>query len=313
MPRGEKMVEGFILMKLRIESFWTTVVLGILAYGCYAAFIEAWPMSWINLAQQSVFGAYSVKASFLIFICGALLSVALLADLFARVNARRTSSTYPLAKPLPVRAKTPSQAKLLLQVGAGFVVTLWIGGFAAFTWFNQQQHTDNAAEYRALRLDDGADFTAAEGDHLAVRGNVLTNRAVAHRAGSGPSGRNDYWLLPLVPSNWRAGQPARLVVKVDYIAQLADSATGVSLERQPLLVRVGAALPETAVSQFEKTGVPLAPDHHVLHVIASSDGKPVRQGTDFFQHMLWICAVGTVLMLVLFGSSAWIVHRRERR
>jgi hypothetical protein len=300
-------------MKLRHELVWTSVVLLLLAYGFYAAFTEAWPIGWINLAQQSVFGAYSIKGSFLIFICGALLLAALLADVFARVTAHRTSATYQPGTPLPMRAKLGSQAKLLLQVGIGFVAVLWIGGFVASAWFDQRQSADNSAVYRALSLDDGADFTAAEGDHLAVRGNVLTDRTVAHRTGSGSSGRDEYWLLPLVPSNWRAGQPVRLIVKVDYVAQLTGLAAGASVERQPLLARVGTALPVTAVSQFDKIGVLLAPGHRVLHVIASSDGKPIRQPTDYFQRMIWICGVGTVLMLVLFASSAWVVHRRERR
>lgn len=155
----------------------------------------------------------------------------------------------------------------------------------------------------------------AQGDHLAVLGVVLASRAMEHRTGSESYRQADYWLLPLVPSNWRAGQSARLVVKVENPSELPGYALDAP-ERpwalpQPLLVRVGAALPLTATSQFSKFGVPLAADHHVLHVVASLDGKPLQQDTDYLQITLWVCGVGSVAFFVMFAGSAWIVHRRD--
>ncbi len=321
LARVGKTAEGVIVMKLRYESVWTIVVLGVLVYGFYAAFTEAWPMGLINLAQQSVFGAYSVKVSLLIFIAGALLLAALVSALLVRITARDGSTgvlgnvarNVP-AKQLPMRAQNRSQARLLLQVGAGFVAALWLGGgFGAFFWVDRQQHGDNVAEYRALLLDESADVTVAEGEHLTIRGTLLNDRAVVHRSGLGPSARNSYFLLPIVPSSWKAGQPVRLIIKVDSPAQLAGYDAGMRGAQLQLLVRVAAAVPVTTASQFEKIGVPLAPDHHMVHVIASNEGKPVRQDKDYFQHVLLICGVGTALMILLFASSAWIVHRRERR
>ena len=76
--------------------------------------------------------------------------------------------------------------------------------------------------------------------------------------------------------------------------------------------RVGDALPVTVTQPFRAMGVPLATDHHVLHVIASRGGAPLRQDTDYLEITLWSCSALSAVMLLVFALSAWVIRRRER-
>lgn len=307
------------VIKKRLDSAWIGLLLGLLVYGLYAAlFSESWPINWLNLAQQSIFGAYSLKASLLLYILAATLIAALMWAGLERVVARHQgvvdSDTRGRVVVPQARGQVVSQAGIWLQVGGGFLAVLWLAGFASFAWFDRQQREDNSAQYRELRLEAAADVIA--GEHRAVQGWLLANRSLTKKSGSTASARVEYSLFALVAENWRPNEAARLVIKVDQLRQLPGYSESLVIGpwrlTEPLLVRVGGALPLTATSAFEKIGVRIAPDHHVLHIVASRDGKPIQNATDYFQYMLWGCGIGSALIVILFAYAVWIARRRER-
>jgi len=200
-------------------------------------------------------------------------------------------------------------------MGIGTVVVIWIAAAAAFFWYDTQQRNDNQAVYVPFRVGGDASAHVGLGDHVSVDGMVLASRIVTYRSDSNSSSPS-YYLIPVVTEGWRPGEATHVLLQVHHPSVLAGyqpmTARRPWILPELVLGRVGTSASVIAGKEFERLGVPLAPDYQLLDVVPSHDGKPVQSHVDYLERVLWFAGVGSVAMTFVFVASFFIVRRRER-
>jgi hypothetical protein len=309
-----------IAAEQRLESTRIAVLLAVIVYGSVGAMRDWWPIDWLNLAQHRVVGSYSSELSAIVFIVIAALGQTLLwsaiADFVTRRIAARDGSAGTIAVPRAPShtvSQPLAQSQLLVRMAIGTVLAIWVVAAAVFFWFDSQQRNDNAANYAPLGLEPTAPVHLSPGDHVSVQGLVLANRVVTFKSDSS-SERPAHFLIPVVPQGWRAGEAARVLLRLDSPSALPGFQP--ALARAPwmlperVLGRVQGNAPLIARTEFEKMGVLLTPDNQVLEVIPSHGGKPVQLAVDYLERVLWVAGLGSVVVSLMFGGVLFIVRRR---
>jgi hypothetical protein len=309
-----------IAAEQRLESARISILLAIIVYGAVGAMLDWWPIDWLNLVQHRVGGSYSSKLSAIVFIAVASLGQALLwnaiVDFVTRQIAAREGSAGTISAPYapslaPGRPLTQSQ--LLVRMAFGTVLAIWVAAAAVFFWFDARQRSDNAADYATLGLEPSAPLHLSLGDHMSVQGLVLASRVVTFMSDS-RSERPAYFLVPVVPQGWRAGEAVRVLLRVDSPSALPGFRPAAArvpwMLPERVLGRVQGNAPLIARTEFERMGVVLTPDNQVLEVIASQGGKPVPLAVDYLERVLWGAGLGSVFVLLMFGGAFFIVRRR---
>ena len=324
---------GVIVADRRFESSRVAVMLALVAYGGVGVFAEWWPIGWLNLAQQSLAGSYSVKLSVLGFVTIAVVVQALAWAAVQGIVTRRIAAADIAAGRLPASAGASagtfasatvgrvvakpamSQSRLLVRMGVGTVVVIWIAAAAAFFWFDTQQRRDNEAVYVPFRVGGDESARVAMGDHVSIEGEVLASRVVTHRTDSN-SVSPSFYVIPVVPLGWRPGEATHVLLQVEHPSTLPGY--GPSTPQRPwilpemVLGRVGTGASVIAGKEFENMGVPLAPDYKLLEVVPSQAGKPIQSHVDYLERVLWFAGVGSIVMAFVYVASFFIVRRRER-
>lgn len=302
----------------RIESLWVPYALAAMGYCLYAGFTDSGPVGWINIVQQSIFGAYWAKGSVLGALLLLMLAGAVVFDVLGKLSDRGGATSMP-ATPQPARPAKPamSHQRVLLTVYAGMVATTWIVGLSACAWLTHRQQSDNTAAYRPLTLGAGEPPAVRRGDHLALRAEVLTGHVLAHTTDSGGVRPGDTRFVPLAPPGWQSGQPVHFVVGGPPPREWTgfDRAPGSRRGSvvMTVLVRVDGDVPVVAAHEFGRLGVPLAPSSHRLTLVPAQDGKPIGQHRDYLQITLWCCTALTVLLSFFGALSSWAARRQGRR
>jgi hypothetical protein len=295
----------------------SVIVLAVLAVCIHGLVTETGIVGWLNHAQQSMFGSYSLKVSLIVSLFGLLFLGLGAWGLVARLLGVGDGAGLASMAELQAAANRPASAKGTLWVLVVLIAATWVIGFAVYTWFNQQQRTDANATYEPLVLADGVPLSAPTSTHLALRGDLLTRHALAHSSGSGSSKREDFQLLPLAAPGWQPGKPVNFVVKIKGEWELPGAnswprpARGAPLP--PLLVRLDGDVPVPAAQQFKKMGVPLAEPSYLLHVVPSKDGRAdVKDSSaENFQVFLYLCG-GISVLLVFFGAVMGVAMKRRQ-
>ena len=304
----------------RVESLWVPYSLATIGYCVYAAFTESGPVGWINIVQQSIFGAYwtkgSVLAALLLMMLAGALVFAGLEKLSGAGTAAPTSTPTP---PQVTRPATPpmSHQRMLFMVYAGMPAATWIIGLSVCGWLTHRQQADNTATYRPLTLAAGEPPVVRPGDHLALRAEVLAGHILAQTSSEGGVRPGDTRFVPLVAPGWRTGQPVHFVVGGPPPREWTGFDRAPGSQRGSvlltLLVRVEGAVPVMPAHEFGKLGVPLAPSNHLLTLVPAQDGKPLQQHADYLEITLWSCAALSVLLIFFGAVSSWAARRQRRR
>jgi hypothetical protein len=293
------------------------IFLAVLAICIHGLITETGIVGWINHAQQSMFGSYSLKVSMIVSLFGLLFLGLGAWGLVERMLGGGEDAGLASVAGLQAAANRPASAKATVWVIAVLLAATWVIGFALYTWFNHQQRSDASATYETLVLADGVPLAVPTSTHLAVRGDLLTRHALAHSSGSGSSKREDFQLLPLAAPGWQPGKPVNFVVKIKGEWELPGAnswprpARGAPLP--PLLVRLDGDVPVPAAQQFKKMGVPLAEPSYLLHVVPSKDGRAnVRDSSaENFQVFLYLCG-GISILLLVFGAVMGVMMKRRQ-
>jgi hypothetical protein len=302
------------------REHWVTglIFLAALAVSVHGLITETGVVGWINHAQQSLFGAYSLKVSLLVSLFG-LLFIGLAAwGLVARLTGGGESAGLASMAELSVAANRPASPKGMVWTFGVLIAATWLIGFVVYAWLNHQQQADASATYEPLVLADGVPVPPPKSTHLALRGDLLTRHVLAHSSGSGSSQREDFQLLPLAAPGWQPGKPVSFVVKIKGPWELPGAKTwprparGAPVPPQDLMVRLDGDVPVPAAQQFKKMGVPLAEPSYLLHVVPSRDGRvEVKDSSaEDFRILLTICG-GISALLVFFGAVVSVAMKRR--
>jgi hypothetical protein len=309
-----------IAAEQRLESAWVAVLLAVIVYGAVGAMMDWWPINWLNLAQHRVVGSYSSELSAIVFIVIAALGQALLWSAIENFVTRRIAAREGTAGPTTV-ARAPSlalsrplaQSQLLVRMALGTVLAIWVAAAGVFFWFDSQQRSNNTADYAPLGLEPSAPLHLSPGDHVSVQGLVLASRVVTFKSDSS-SERPAHFLIPVVPQGWRAGEAARVLLRLDSPSALPGFQPAVArvpwMLPERVLGRVQGNAPLIARTEFEKMGVLLTPDNQVLEVIPSQGDKPIQRDVDYLERVLWVAGLGSVVVSLMFGGVFFIVRRR---
>jgi hypothetical protein len=306
----------------RIESTRIAVLLVVLAYGAVGGMLEWWPIDGLNLAQYRAVGWYSSKLSTIVFIAvvalGQTLLWSALGDFVTRRLAARAGATGAIAvPPSPPRThrRPLARSQLHARWALATVLAIWVAAAAVYFWLDSQQRSDNTAQYAQLGLESSPPVRLAPGDHVSVQGLVLASRALSFVSDS-RSERPAYFLIPVVPPGWRAGEAARVLLRLDSPSALPGFRPAAArlpwMLPESVLGRVRGHAPLTAQTEFEKMDILLAPDNQVLEVVPSQGGKPVQRNINHLEWVLWGAGIASVLMVLMFVGAFLIAHRRER-
>jgi len=292
---------------------WFARALLAAAYGAvclYAVVAETGPIGWFNYAQQSLFGSYSQKLTMLAAI---VVSLVVLAPLWLGIDALGRRLGVPDA--LPRLGAAPDPARPLSKRGfllSSFVAIplIWIGGYAAWWYFQHQHHEDATATYEPLRLVRNQ-VPAPGTPWLAIDGRLLWQRTVALTKGSSQS--VEYTLVPLVAEGWRDGEPVHFIARVDnsnrYLAERATRA------REVILARTDGPVAVPAAQEFLKMQVPTSDATRMLRLVPSERGAPaVRDSAESdWQAYLWLAGGGSVFYVFMMIVVALAIANGERK
>ncbi len=293
------------------------------AYAVHGLVTGTGLVGWLNALQQDLFGAYSLKVSAIVVIFGLMVAGVGAWSLLMRATGRGDDGAMARlmfgARAVPDRPR-PVSARLLWRVCLGLVLATWIFGYAAMRWMAAEQRADAQASYEPVLLVDGAPLPHPQGRHLRLQGRLLSDQVLTHRSGSGGSAREDYQLVPVAAPGWRPGQAVGYVIQVQHLQLLPGQRPApLRLMGEPpaaadaLLARVDGAVPVAAAQAFRQQGVMLAPDAQLLHWVPSRGDRPDVHASpaEDLQVFLWIAGGVSVLLLLVFGLTTWLVARQQ--
>ena len=286
-----------------------------LAFVTYGVVAETGPIGWLNYAQQSVFGAYSRKFSFLVLLSGAFVLLGLGWWIVDAVAERfGTARRLPAPATLLEVTDPPTTTRGLIWSCVVVVPLIWAGGYGVYAWAQNEDRADRTARYEPVDL---AETAAAPQDktHLALRGRLLWERTVVRQKNQGSTPEETF--VPVVGPRWKEGD------EVTFIARMGPSERSI-IERGErrmagvVLVRTDGAVPVPAAQEFRKMGAPNSDSATLLRVVLSQAGQPeVRDDaeSDFrlYLYAAAFCSVFYVLFIgaVILGQA--LKARREGR
>lgn len=302
----------------------TAIGVAAAAYVVHGLITETGLAGWLNYAQQSLFGSYSLKLTALIMIFG-LMGLGIAAWwAMAHFGGATDDGLIERALLGPQAAPEPGKApgaKMMWIVCAGMVVATWVIGYAVYLWQAAEQREDAAARYEPVVLADGAPLPRPAGTHISLQGRVLGDRVLSHRTGS--TGREDYHLVPVVSPGWSPGQPVAYVAKVKTFYELPGQRRPAYPRRpgQPLpppdalLARLDGAIPVPAVQEFRKMGVVLGPESKLLRVVPSNGSQPAvaDSSAEDFNVFLILCGGISGLIVLSIGAVNIGIWRQRRK
>lgn len=312
-------------MRLLLQRLVTTaVVLAAIAYYIYALVTETGLVGWINVAQQSLFGSYSLKFSAAVLVMlmvpagGALWILADSAGwLKADPQADRAlfGDVGQAAEPA---AASPGGSGLLI-VGVAMVVISWGVGLAYYGWQVWLQRGDAQATWESVDLSAPGGAPKPAGDRLLLKGRLLGDHILTHSKGTSSNKRDDYHLIPVVPAEWTPGQPVTYLLKVDRLSELDAHAATQRAARDaaglPVLrVRLAGEPPVPAVQQLAKSNVPMASPRYLLRIAPATDSQAAEaELKDAWETVLISCGIITAIVVVAFPLLAWRMRGMARK
>jgi hypothetical protein len=274
-------------------------------------------IGWLEVAQQSLFGSYSMKLSMLVAIVVVVIPALVIGS----------GQADPLGPGAVMQrgANAPLSTRGQIIMCAVAVALVWIAGFTARTWYIERARADAEATYVPLRLETG-DVSTPPADHVALYGKALDNAIVASRSGSGSSARDDHFFIPIVARDWQPGQPVRYVLKSEtsvltdraslvprFAPVLPGAAPAPAPPEYPVLARPGGALPVPAQQALANMGLVLGEPQFLLDRIDSYQGKPVPLDS---AQVHWFFLFGCGLLsgtFVLAWTLAIFMQRKKQR
>lgn len=275
--------------------------LGFGAYLIHGLITDTGLIGWIEYAQQSVIGSYSMKLTVLAAMLVWLFSILLLLP-----RADRDA-----AKSWQQRANAPLSRKGVLTLCACLIGFVWVGGLAVRWWFVQQETEDYEATYEELRLQPDAN-PAPNSNHIALWGEPLDDAAVTFSQNNTTS----YYLIPVVAAEWHEDQPISFVVKsktsdLRELPRYDATLRQVVRPTRPVLARLTGVVSVPAAQEFERMGLKLAEPHYLLERIPSVDGKPPAPNLAQAQ-LAYLCIAGFLTFLIVVFGAVVIIKRPKQ-
>jgi hypothetical protein len=303
------------------------IVLVVGGYCGYGAMTDTGLVSVFDYLQQAIFGAYSVKISFILAV-GMIAAVAgLVWDLVGKL-VKKTSpgvTRQILFGPrIPADNEKPQPAqetRILLFVPVLFVVLTWSVGLGIYWWNAHQENEDATAHYEEIDLDSSAGTLSQNTSHVAIHGRVVTEITLTHQIGYENSARIDYILAPVVNFAWTGDKPVEFAIKLDSSSPFYQRAiTNGPSERNDaqtadsvLLARVVSSIPFSVLQHFKDAWVHFSNPSYLLVPVATQNGKPVMVNQDDNRLvMLILCSIVSVIVILIFGLS-WLIQRKRLR
>lgn len=311
------------------------IVLGVCGYGFYGSKTGTGPVSWLNYAQQAIFGSYDERGSYLLAIIAVGVLVVLVEFAWKKVSGspdsgeqsigsrilfgpRATPSIAPASqKPATTLA---AQGKVLLLTTVIMVIVTWVIGFAIYWSYAAEQREDASAQYEPIDLSDGASLHQPRGSRIALRGGFPLDAALAHTTESMGSTREDYQLVPIASSDWSEGKSVAFVLQIKDRSELEvpvptrpsaqsdQAATGV------LMARIDGPVPGPVALEFKKIGVTLDEPNYLLRPVKTRDGKVITELIEGrFMFFLVACGLLSVVFSVMTGLAWFIMRARAAR
>lgn len=290
---------------------WVGIGTAVLAsgYAIHGMVTDTGAAGWINYAQQSVFGSYSLKMTAVVLMMAVALLAAGAVMAAAALGLDRQAGG---SEPRPVNVK-PIVDKPLgwsgwLKFCAVCVALTWIIGYAIYAWNTRTGDEDRAASYERIALTDPARLPVAGGKHVALLGEPLAAHYLSHRRKSSSS-TPDYHLVPIIAPGWKEGQSVGYVLQTSHLPALGPAFGGVRRfvrpgapppAPEPILGRIEGEVPVTAAKAFEKAGVPLAPQAKLVRWIPSREGAPDLPDSSEQDRWIFLGLCGAI-------SAVWIL------
>ena len=304
----------------------TLIALAVAAYALHGVITQTGVAGWLIYFQDTLLGGHYRLVSFALT-WGLLAIPAMMAwSAFSNMVSRGPSTGFTerlLFRGFARREGEPPRVtsnRQMLIACAVLVVATWVVGYATYAWWAHGKREDAAATYEPVTLADGVAVPSLKGKHLALVGDLKTDRALEDGYGA--------LLVPVVSRGWKPGMPVTFILKVDRPSDLPgrrrprpfNPAKPVGPE--PVLARVGGDVPVPATQHYKKMGVPLSERSYLLRLVPSEEGKPVfgdsgDAGLDDllaerFTWALYGCA-GVSVLWILFIPMAVLSERRARK
>jgi hypothetical protein len=327
------------------RNAWVRLVLVLLGagIGAYGVMTDVGPVGWLNAMQQRLFGSYYSLISFAVVMGGVAVVGGALWDGLARFQGKPSdgvlkqlllgpqaatkAAQLPDGQPItPDRPVAPIQApptdapsthgKLLFWIAILFSGVTWAIGAGWYWQKTQTVQEDASAIYEPHILTDGTPLPTLKGSHLALRGIPVDELQVVHRTESGSSQREDYRFLPVVGIGWKPEHPVSFILKLDSSHRLpAPDMKPDWAPRNPreirLFVRRAGAVPQPAIPEFKKMGVPLAADATLISPVATLEGKPTLEDTSTDLFFMKIFCGGITFISVIMSLAVWLRRRYD--
>lgn len=305
---------------------WFTALLllgGLLAFSLYAVIGETGPVGWINGLQAASSGSYSRTVTWFVMSVALLVVGGLLLTAWILVRDRFLGGP-PAPRPAQAPHALLGGLPPLPRASMGFwpasvlalFVLLAITWGAVFAWHVldwRQRDADAGSVYASLRL--GRDMSAArpaDGSHLALQGQLLWDHALVRRSTTGASSGPDEVFVPLVGTDWRAGDAVEFVAQMGQadVWRLQHPADGAGA---PLRVRVDGAVPGATRPVFAKAESPLSDAAVLVHVVAAEGGRPADARTGFDWDSALQIGGGASAFIALLWTTAVVTYRIKKR
>jgi len=268
-----------------------------MAYVFWSRFNNSGLVGWFDALQARGRGSYDETLSFLLSLfavalaTGAASWVLSLFGVFAGATA-----SVPRAKPASLEEMLAAQRRVVLRVGAGLFVAIWVGGLGAYAYYAERTKHEMQATYQPV------DVAAPVGagvplDFVALRGKV---HPLGYLHVHEKNEQDGTFFVPLVAPAARDG-----AVPVHWFVQLEGS----YMPDLPPVVRghdVGGTLSQTAREAFAREGIIVAPDAILVSYVATDEAGNVvdSRPNDW---IYFICGPAVLSLLILvFTFAAWI-------
>lgn len=305
---------------------WINAILllgGVLAFSAYAVLGETGPVGWLNGWQAARSGSYSRTVSWGVMFVALLVIGGLLAAAWLWVRDTFLGgppAPRPGQPPEPLLGGLPPMPKATMGFWPGSLLALavllalaWGGVLAWHVHDWRQRASDAGSDYVPRSLARGAaPERPADDSHLALQGRLSWDHALVRRTKNGASTEPEVVFVPVVGTDWRAGDP------VHFVAQMGQADVWRLQHRQDgadaaLRVRVDGAVPGATRPVFEQGGSPLSDAAVVVHVMDAPDGQPADAHPVFDWDSAVLIGGGLSGFIALLWTTAVVTYRLKQR
>lgn len=304
---------------------WSLVSI-FFVYVAYSGVTETGLVAFINYAQQSLFGSYREKVTWLVIlivVTGFLFSLRAIVNRF--FGGDKSGMIDQLLygayrQSIPSSTKFVPSLKVYLQIATLVVVATWLVAAGLYWYGDQREQQDATANYEPINLSDGAPTHQPKGSHIALQGEVLSDFTVVKTNGGDRPADIDYTFVPIAPRGWEPGQAVTFVLKVRTVADIprpiptprTSEPVNAAADDTTLRVRITDTVPFIATQEFEKMGIPIGEPSYVLTLVRTQYAGPHYAGDDYSIYYLGGGLAFSVLVFLIFGLVGYLVARKAR-